>query len=412
MNHTGVTPNANPPSSVGGADWSPGDPDGVEITGDVVEPRAFSAVMPSPWSGWPGDWSTPAWGGIGDKLTGLVDTAWACLDLNASVMSAMPAFRTRSERILPATTWMLNPDETIYTSWNEFAKQLFWDYQLGEAFVLPTSFGSDNWPASFRVIPPWLVNVEMDTGRRSYRIGTLDVTDDILHIRYRSTTESAHGIGPLEAAGARMIAAAVLARYMSELVQGGGVPYLTLETDVPLTKEQANDLRDQWWQARIENLGKPAVLHTGVKAVAHQMTPRDMAMLELSQFNESRIAILLGVPPFLVGLPSGGDPMTYSNISLLFDFHYRASLRPKVASVMSALSGWVLPRGQRVELNHDEYTRPALKERVEAYEKLVAMDALSAEEIRRMERLVGEMSGRAELPNQDAIDALTGRVQS
>ena len=34
------------------------------------------------------------------------------------------------------------------------------------------------------------------------------------------------------------------------------------------------------------------------------MNPRDMALIELSQHNESRIAILLGVPPFLVGLPS------------------------------------------------------------------------------------------------------------
>jgi phage portal protein BeeE len=37
------------------------------------------------------------------------------------------------------------------------------------------------------------------------------------------------------------------------------------------------------------------------------MNPKDMALLELLTWNDSRIAVMLGVPPFLVGLPSGGD---------------------------------------------------------------------------------------------------------
>ena len=56
---------------------------------------------------------------------------------------------------------------------------------------------------------------------------------------------------------------------------------------------------------------------------------------------------------------------------------------------MSALSNWALPRGQAAELNRDEYSRPALKERVESYEKLKAMGVLSNEEIRVMERSSG-----------------------
>jgi phage portal protein BeeE len=80
--------------------------------------------------------------------------------------------------------------------------------------------------------------------------------------------------------------------------------------------------------------------------------------------------------------------------------------------VMSALSGWALPRGQSVELNRDEYSRPALKERAEAYEKLVALGALSSQEVRVMERLID-----ADVPNDDgedlvAAEALTGGGRS
>ena len=53
----------------------------------------------------------------------------------------------------------------MYGSWIEFAKQLLWDYQLGEAFVIATARYSTGWPARFHVVAPWLVNVEMVGGR-------------------------------------------------------------------------------------------------------------------------------------------------------------------------------------------------------------------------------------------------------
>ena len=63
--------------------------------------------------------------------------------------------------------------------------------------MLPMAMGVDGYPLSFRVVPPWLVNVEMRGGRRVYNIGTLDVTGEILHVRYKSTTDGARGVGPL-----------------------------------------------------------------------------------------------------------------------------------------------------------------------------------------------------------------------
>jgi hypothetical protein len=94
---------------------------------------------------------------------------------------------------------------------------------------------------------------------------------------------------------------------------------------------------------------------------------KEMALLELGQWTESRICVKLRVPPFLMGLPSGGDPMTYSNVTQLFDFHDRSGLRPIAKTVMTALSNWALPRGQCVELDSEEYTRPGMLERSQAY---------------------------------------------
>lgn len=401
-NHDGLVANDNdpppPPGTVSAPSWTPGDPDGVEFTpGEEVEARSLPRMMVSPWSGWPAEWSTPQWD-MSSRFNELVDVAWMCLDKNASVLSTMPVYRTRSGRVVDPVSWMGNPDPMIYSSWHEFAKQLFWDYQLGEVFVLPMAHGADGYPSRFRVIPPWLVNVEMRDGGRAYMIGSLDVTGEILHVRYKSTSDGAHGVGPLESAGARMLTAGVLARYVREVATNGGIPHMTLNTDMHLDREDAEKLQTQWVDDRRRKLGWPPVLDNGVEVKTHfSMSPKDMMMLEVSQFTEARIAEMLGVPAPLVGLPSG-DSLTYSNITNLFDFHDRASLRPKAAEVMSALSYWALPRGQAAELNRDEYSRPAFDDRAHAWVALIGAGVVSVEEVRAAERLTGD----------DATTALTG----
>lgn len=368
---------------------SPGDPDGVEVNIERKETRALPRILPSPWAGWPAEWGVPNWD-FGSRLNELVDVAWNCLDLNSRVLSAMPVYRTRGGAIVEPATWMLNPDPMIYTSWHEFAKQLFWDYQLGEAFILPTARFSDGFPMFFRVVPSWVMNVEMVGGSRVYRMGSTDVTGEILHIRYKSTTDGTRGVGPLESAGARMLTAGILAKYVRDVVSTGGVPTYTLETDDELDEEDAQDLLNQWVASRVANLGAPPVLDNGVELKTHMaMSPKDMAMIEIAQFTEGRIADLLGVPRALVGLPTG-DSFTYSNVSSWFDHHDRTTLRPFAVSVMAPLSNWALPRGQSAELNRDEYSRPSFGERADAWEKLIGAGVMSPQEVRIAERLTGE----------------------
>jgi HK97 family phage portal protein len=359
-----------------------------------VAPQTFHRAAPSPWDGWPAEWSTPAWDWNG-RFNALVDIAWACIDRSATVLSAMPAYRTRGGRIIDPAGWMRNPDPSIYSSWQEFAKQLFRDYFMGEAFVLPITYGSNGFPLTFRVVPPWLMDVEMRGGRRRYRLGGpagTDVTDEILHIRYDSDTDRAHGRGPLAVAGGRQITAGLIEKYTREVVENGGVPLYTLETEDELEPDDAQDLMQQWVTSRKANLGSPPVLDQGVSLKTHlSMSPKDMAMIEIAQFTEARIAVLHGVPPFIVGLPSGGsESMTYSNVSQVFDQHDRLSLRPAAAAVMSALSGWALPSTQSAELNRDEYSRPDFAARIEAYAKAIEWDIMTPDEARAAERLLGD----------------------
>lgn len=413
-NHEGVEPNANPapaePPTVAAPDYTPGDPDGLDLSAfsERVEPRSLPFIAPSPWDGWPAEWSTPNWD-WGSRFNALVDIAWTCIDRSAMVLSAMPVFRTRGPRVIEPVQWMVNPDPLIYSSWAEFAKQIFRDYLMGEAFVLPIVRGANGFPLTMRVIPPWMINVEMRGAVRVYRMGGSDVTDDVLHIRYDSATDCPHGRGPLEVAGGRRITAGLIEKYTREVVGNGGVPVYTLEADDALEPDDAQNLMQQWVTSRKANLGAPPVLDRGVKLETHQsMSPKDMAMIEIAQFTEARIATLLGVPPFIVGLPSGGgESMTYSNVSQVFDQHDRLSIRPMATHVMGALSAWALPSTQRVELNRDEYSRPDFATRADAYEKAIGSGWMSREEVRAAERLLGDTPERPTL----AAEAITGAAE-
>lgn len=378
-----------PPATVGANVATPGDPHGVEVSG-LSGFTLPPTIVPSTWSGWPDEWQTPAWG---SRVNALADTAWTCVDLNASVLAEMNPYLVNAAPSLPRD-WLTNPDPDLYTSWQEFAKQLWWDFQLGEVFVLSTARYANGWPARFHVLPPWTVNVEMDGGRRHYSVGREDVSADILHVRYKSSVDDAHGHGPLEAGAGRVVAAEVLARYANTIASNGLVPSSILEAPEQMSPDQAAALRDDWVAQRAALPGYPAVLSGGLKWTPTALNPKDMALLELAQFTDSRIAVMLGVPPFLVGLPSGGDSLTYANVNAIFDYHWRGGLRPKAHAVMAALSGWALPRGTMVEVNQDSYVQPEPFVRAQTYEILARITdpitgqpVITVEQIREAERL-------------------------
>src|SRR5262245_47537648 len=357
-----IVPNPNDPVTAApgtvGPDQAvnPGDPHGVLLLGDSPPAGLPPRIVPSAWSGWPAEWWPPLWSG--SSLQSLTDTAWVCIDKNAGAFSGMPPYLKDARTSLSAD-WLNNPNPDLYSCWEEFAKAYWWDFQaVGEVFVVADSYYATGWPARFHVVPPWSVNVEMDAGRRRYSIGSLDVTGDMLHVRYQGTVSDAHGHGPLEAGAARVVAGQVLTQYATTVASSGGIPSSILKHPEELSADQAALLQSQWVQARLSTLGEPAVLSGGVEWEATQMTPRDMALVELQKLNDSRIAVLLGVPPFLVGLPTGGDSMTYSNVTQIFEFHWRDGLKPKAQMLMSALSQWALPRGVSVEVNRDAYIEP------------------------------------------------------
>ena len=385
-------PALNPPPTVGPPGATPGDPDGVILTGDDGPGWTPPRVNPVAWSGLPEDWFIP-WGG-GSIQTPLTDVAWMCIDRNSWVLATCTPFLKGAAPSTP-TGWLGNPDPNFYTSWEEFAKEMFWDFwAVGEAFVWATSYYATGYPSAFHVVPPWMVQITIENGLRHYEIGGMDVDEDLLHLRYRSQVGIAHGMGPLEAGSSRIVAAQVLMQYATTLAAGGGIPIGVLEHPAEQSPAQAAQLKADWVTARASSIGEPAVLSGGLKFTPTQVNPNDMALTGLLDRQESRIAYLLGVPAELVGIPTQTDPMTYKNVSMWTDLHWQTGLRPVAKRVMSALSGWLLPGGTEIDLKRGDYVAPEPLERAQAAQILAGIvdpvtgqQALTVAEIREAEGL-------------------------
>lgn len=378
-----IEPNCNDPIGTVG-------PNAEEGFGDthVMYP---SGLLPDVqrWAGWPVDWDTPNWGVSNDVLRSRVSTVFAAIDKNADALGSMPPYVLDKGAITDEPPpWLRNPQPEVYTGWIEFLRQAVFSLMTGEVFLWATAWRAGH-PTKFVVLDPNWVQVDLRGHIRTYRMGDADITGEVLHIRYVSWPGEPRGIGPLEALSRSLISARALEQYQSDLASRGGIPWGVITVEGNLTAAQANDARWQYVTSRLGARAAPAVFSGGAKMEAFNISPKDMALLELRQFDEARIATVLRCPPTLLGLPSGESSLTYQTKEGIFDAHWRTDLRPIAARMCEAISQWALPRTQTLEFDDDEYTRPPLGEYATTLASLVAAKIMTVDEARAALRLNG-----------------------
>lgn len=358
------------------------------------------------WDGWPAGWQPPwygeAWSGFGYGRQGMVDklsTAMTCVDLNSRQLASFPMYGLRGTDPVELPPWATNPEPNLYASWPEFMHGVVNSLELrGEAFLYATGRYAESaggYPSRFVVLNPDAVGVEWIGSRIEYVVdGDPKPARDICHLKYQSWPGRLHGIGPLEWAGRALETAGALERYASKLATRGGIPWAVLKSARNINDTQATDAQTAWVNASLRRDGAPAVIGNAFELQPLTISPRDMALLELREFDERRICAAFGVPAYLVNVEQTGG-MTYANANDLRTQHYQATLRPLADLIAEAWSSWLLPAGTTLEFNPDRYVQPALAERAAAYATLHALvdpttgeRAISVAEIRSAERMV------------------------
>jgi HK97 family phage portal protein len=123
------------------------------------------------------------------------------------------------------------------------------------------------------------------------------------------------------------------------------------------------------------------LLEGGLDWKAMALSPKEMDFFEAKNGAARDIALALGVPPLLIGLP--GDN-TYANYAEANRAFWRLTVLPLIGRTAAALSAWFSALyGQDIRLGHDLDQVPGLSlERDALWARVGAADFLTDEEKR------------------------------
>ncbi len=129
------------------------------------------------------------------------------------------------------------------------------------------------------------------------------------------------------------------------------------------------------------NAGRPMLLEGGLDWKALSLTPQDMDFLNAKNTAAREIALALGVPPMLLGIPGDNTYANYREANLSF---WRMTVIPLVQRTARALTGWLAKTyGDDLHFELDLDQVPALSsEREAVWNRIALADFLSDAEKR------------------------------
>ncbi len=271
----------------------------------------------------------------------------------------------------------------------------------GNAFLEAVTLSGESRPGGLFVLRPdrmtaltgptgwvegWLHEVG---GRRRTLRPDADGWLPVMHLALFHPTDDIHGLAPLGPArqaldlhnGGADWQKALLdnsARPSGALVYGGSGPGLTPEQFDRLKAQLEEE------QSGPRNAGRPLLLEGGLDWKPMSLTPADMDFREAREGAAREIALALGVPPMLLGIPGDNTYANYREANIAF---WRMTVLPLVRKMADALSAWLGPRFDAGDTSIRPRTEevPALAaDRAEQWRRLDEIAFLSLEEKRAL----------------------------
>ncbi|MFG1248009.1 phage portal protein [Xanthobacter flavus] len=240
--------------------------------------------------------------------------------------------------------------------------------------------GPDGWPEAFDyTLGAQTVRIAQDT-----LVPGADVPP-ILHLSAFNPLDDHYGFAPLEAAAQALDLHNAASAWNKALIDNAARPSgaLVYGGTGALTEEQFERLKGELeasFQGAV-NAGRPLLLEGGLDWRPLSLSPKDMDFEAARNSAAREIALAVGVPPMLLGIP--GDN-TYANYAEANRALWRQSVVPLVRRVCDALALWLAPAfGGGLTLVPDLDQIEALSaERSELWARVGAADFLSDAEKR------------------------------
>jgi len=243
--------------------------------------------------------------------------------------------------------------------------------------------GADGWPEAFDyTLEGRTLRIAQEPGAGEPGEGGVP---PILHLSFFNPLDDHYGFSPLEAAAQALDLHNAAGAWNKALLDNAARPSgaLIYGGAGALTDEQFERLKGELeasFQGAV-NAGRPLLLEGGLDWKPLALTPKDMDFEAARNGAAREIALALGVPPMLLGIP--GDN-TFANYAEAHRALWRLSVLPLVRRVADALSGWLGPAyGAELVLLPDLDQVPALAaERADLWARVGAADFLTDAEKR------------------------------
>ncbi len=237
--------------------------------------------------------------------------------------------------------------------------------------------GRDGWPEAY----------EYRIGAHVSRFAAEGNGLTVLHMRLFHPLDDHSGLSPLAAAQMALDLHNASSVWNKALLDNSARPSGALvyqpKDGGNLTEEQYERLKQELEEgyAGPMRAGRPLLLEGGLDWKAMGLTPRDMDFTEARNGAARDIALAIGVPPMMLGIP--GDN-TYSNYQEANRAFYRLTVLPLIARTAAALTSWLAPiygAGLKLEVDLDQVSALSA-ERDALWTRVSGADFLSDEEKR------------------------------
>nr|CAD6421104.1 phage portal protein [Rhizobium sp. Q54] len=210
----------------------------------------------------------------------------------------------------------------------------------------------------------------------------------LLHLKLFHPLDDHTGFPPLSAAGAALDLHNAAGEWNKALLYNSARPSGAL---VYQPKEGGNLSADQYERLKAElesgysgavNAGRPLLLEGGLDWKSMGLSPKDMDFIAAKNAAARDIALSLGVPPMLIGIP--GDN-TYANYQEANRAFYRLTVVPLLTRTAASFSAWLSQAyGETLRLEPDLDRVAGLSaERDALWARVGAADFLTEEEKRQ-----------------------------
>jgi HK97 family phage portal protein len=182
-------------------------------------------------------------------------------------------------------------------------------------------------PDRMKIIPGpygFAQGYEYTVGQRKVRFEVDPVTlrGPVRHLKLFNPTDDWYGLSPIEAGAYAVDTHNAAGAWMQSLLQNSARPSgaLVVKDDKTLGDDEFNRLKtqldDQYSGAA--NAGRPMLLEGGLDWKEMGLSPSDMALIETKLSSARDVALAIGVPPQLLGIPGDNTYSNYQEARLAF----------------------------------------------------------------------------------------------